>query len=236
MENESRRMIVEEQRAKIESMESSHRHTVQELFLLTNSLKADQEHTRAALEEEEVVRRAHESTEAQLYELATYLLSTLSGTVGDVNELHDTVERRTDLHTLNREMWQSSSARVVSATDLICSKVEAFRQDHLKRLDGISARINDFIGDELKNVHTTQLQLEEFSAAFDKAEADAKMQTCGAHTEMNNLLEEIKLLRETVKDKVREGLHCLSATASRISKEVISEFAAFQTQVRIYTW
>jgi kinesin family protein 11 len=48
---------------------------------------------------------------------------------------------------------------------------------------------------------------------------------------MNNVLEEIKDLREDVKSKVREGLNGLSAAAARISKEVIGEFAEFHAQV-----
>lgn len=48
---------------------------------------------------------------------------------------------------------------------------------------------------------------------------------------MNNVLEEIKVLREEVKGRVGEGLNGLSAAAARISKEVIGEFSEFHAQV-----
>jgi kinesin family protein 11 len=51
---------------------------------------------------------------------------------------------------------------------------------------------------------------------------------------MDAVLEEIKTLREGVKDRVGEGLQGLSAAAERISAEVISELGAFHTQVISY--
>jgi kinesin family protein 11 len=49
---------------------------------------------------------------------------------------------------------------------------------------------------------------------------------------MNEVLEEIKVLREDVKEKVGDGLNGLSAAAERISEEVIHELIDFHTQVR----
>ena len=48
---------------------------------------------------------------------------------------------------------------------------------------------------------------------------------------MNEVLEEIKVLREDVKTKVGEGLNRLSAAAARISGEVITELEQFHTQL-----
>lgn len=255
MESESRRIVSEEQRAKIEAMESSLRHKVQELFTLTskfNNLRVDNEetrnslnetndvlhqteivvmNTRKTLEEEEMLRKAHEDTELQLHGIGTELLSTLDKTVGDVNGLHDKVQRKADLHLLNRNVWQTSTTEVTDVTKQVDNRIEAFQVQHLKVLGDISNRINGFVNGEMSNVRSSRSQLEKFTKAFDKAESEAKTQTSGAHDEMNEVLEEIKFLREEVKAKVGEGLNGLSAAAARISKEVIGEFAEFQSQV-----
>lgn len=255
MESESRRIVNEEQRAKIEAMESNLRHKVQELFTLTskfNNLRNDYEDTRAvlsdtndilhqteivvkntrqSLEEEEMLRKAHQDTESQLYNIGTDLLSTLGRTVGDVNGLHAKVQRKTDLHALNRETWQASSTEVTNVTKQIDAKVEAFQMQHSKLLEDISSKINGFVDSELSNVESSRSQLHEFTASFERVESEAKSQTSDAHDEMNDVLEEIKVLREEVKSKVGEGLNGLSAAAARISREVIGEFSGFHAQV-----
>ncbi|BDD60350.1 hypothetical protein MAP00_005482 [Monascus purpureus] len=255
MENESRKIVNEEQRAKIESMEANLRHKVQELFTLTskfNNLKKDNEETRAALdgtndvlrqteivltntkkglEQEEMLRKAHEETESQLYDIGTNLLSTLDTTVGDVNGLHEKLERKTELHAFNRQTWQASSTEVADVTKKIDARVAKFQEQHLELLDHISNKINGFLGDELGYAQTSRSQLQEFASSFQRIESEARRQTSGAHDEMNNVLEEIKFLREEVKTKVGEGLNGLSAAAARISKEVIGEITTFHSQV-----
>ncbi|BAE66113.1 unnamed protein product [Aspergillus oryzae RIB40] len=257
MENESRRIVNEEQRAKIESMESNLRNKVQELFTLTsnfNNLKKDNEDTRAALndtndvlekteivlkntrsllEEEEMLRKAHQDTESQLYDIGTGLLSTLDRTVGDVHGLHAKLDRKADLDSSNMETWQMSAKEVSAVTEEVDKKVEAFQLQHSQLLESMAAKINDYVSSELSHVQSNQSALSSFGAIFDKAEHDAKTQTCGAHDRMNEVLEEIKDLREEVKRKVGEGLNGLSAAAARISKEVIGEFTEFHEQLHM---
>ncbi|GCB21113.1 kinesin-like protein bimC [Aspergillus awamori] len=255
MESESRRIVNEEQRAKIESMESSLRHKVQELFTLTsnfNDLKKDNEETRAALantndvleqteivlkdtkaqlEEEEMLRKAHEDTEAKLRDIGAGLLSTLDTTVEDISGLHAKIQRKTDLDATNKRAWQVSTAEVSNVTTVIDSKVEAFQEQHSELVEAMSEKINEFVTRELGNIESNQSQLLHSAGLFEKAEREANSQTSGAHDEMNEVLEEIKDLREEVKRKVGEGLNGLSAAAARISKEVIGEFSEFHAQL-----
>lgn len=254
-ESESRRIVNEEQRAKIESMESSLRHKVQELFTLTanfNTLKQDNENTQAKLkstrgileqtesslkntseklDEETVLRKAHQATEKMLREIGAGLLSSLDTTVEDINGLHAKIDRKDNLDFENRQTWEASAGEVSDVTQQIDARMESFQGQHAELLETITSRIHQFIGDELDAVQSTRSQLQEFAASFDKVEADAKKQTSSAHDEMNEVLEEIKVLREDVKTKVGEGLNGLSAAAARISKEVIGEFSEFHSQL-----
>ena len=255
MESESRRIVNEEQRAKIESMESSLRHKVQELFALTsnlNNLKKDNEETRVALngtndilqkteivlrqtkatlEEEEMLRKAHETTEGQLYGIGTELLSTLNGTVEDVDGLHAKLQRKADLEALNQKNWQASTTEVSGVTAQVDARVEAFQLQHSKLVEVMSEKINQFVATELSNIESGRSHVNDFTARFDEVESMAKAQTSDAHHEMNDVLEEIKVLREEVKAHVGEGLNGLSAAAARISREVIGEFSEFHSQL-----
>lgn len=256
IESESQRIISEEQRAKIENMEASLKYKLQELFALTsnfNNLKKDNDETRAALDEtsdllektdiilrdtkrqleqEETLRRAHQDTEELLYGIGSELLSKLDRTVEHVNGLHLKLRRRSDLHTLNRETWEASAADVVDVTKLVDERVEIFQSQHTTLISGLSAKITTFVASELHNVEATRSTLNEYATVANETERKATREASKSHDEMNEVLEEIKVLREDVKEKVGEGLNGLSAAAERISEEVINELMDFHTQVR----
>lgn len=255
VESESRRIVNEEQRAKIESMESSLRHKVQELLSITgnfNSLKHDNEETQSKLnetqeilnetdkywkecqeqlDEEKTVRKAHQQTEKQLRNIGAGLVSTLNGTIQDVNGLHAKIVRKDNLESDNRQTWETSTGEVADITQQIDARMEIFQTQHATLLEGMSGKIHQFVDNELSTVQSARSQLHSLGISFDKVEAEAKSNTSQAHAEMNEVLEEIKVLREDVKTKVGEGLNGLSAAAARISKEVIGEFSEFHTQL-----
>ncbi|KAI3124132.1 hypothetical protein CBS147326_8361 [Penicillium roqueforti] len=255
MESESRRIVNEEQRAKIESMEASLRHKVQELLLITgnfNSLKHDNEEiesklketrdvlneterfwkdTQEKLDEEKIVRKAHQNTEKQLRHIGAGLVTTLNGTIQDVNGLHAKLDRKDNLETDNQKTWQASTGEVSHVTERVDARMQMFQTQHAKLLEEMSSKIHQFVDHELDTVRSTRSHLKDPDASFDNAEAEAKNNTSTARDKMNEVLEEIKVLREEVKSKVGEGLNGLSAAAARISEEVIGEFSEFHSQL-----
>jgi kinesin family protein 11 len=258
VESESRRILSEEQAAKIETMEINLRNKVQELYTLTSSfmtLKKDNDGTKAvldetkgvleqtefvlanthqALAEEKMLRKAHQETEEQLSTVGTELMSTLSKTVNDVGGLHEKNRRKSDLHMLNRNTWGLSQAQVSEVTSMVESRVEEFRIQQQELMGAVSSRMQSFVAGELEELSSTQAFLEANVSAFERSEKEVSEQTKFAKEEMDAVLEEIKTLREGVKDRVGEGLQGLSAAAERISAEVISELGAFHTQVISY--
>ena len=254
-ESESRRILSEEQQAKIETMEANLRNKVQELFTLTNNfsnLKKDQEGTKQMLEdtkgllekteivlantkqnlaEEMIIRKAHERTEEQLQDVGGELISTLEKTVSDVGSLHAKIRRKSDLQIMNRDEWLHSQMQVLDITQLVESKLVAFQSGQDQLISSMASRMQGFVEEEVEKLQSTQDLLKEKVSAFEASEKEVITQTSGAKNDMNDVLEEIKVLREDVKSKVGEGLNGLSAAAGRISAEVISELGAFHTQV-----
>ena len=255
VESESRRILSEEQKAKIETMEANLRNKVTELFSLTTNftiLKKDNEVTRQALEdtnevlekteivladtrrnlaEETVFRKAHEATEEQLITVGSQLISTLDQAVSDVHGLHSKIERKRNLQFMNRTNWTSSQAQVSEFTKLVDSRVDEFQANDHKLFESLSARMQDFVSRELEGIGVCQGYIEDASSAFQMSELEVTGQASIARDQMNDVLEEIKVLREEVKRKVGEGLQGLSAAAGRISAEVINELDGFHTQV-----
>jgi kinesin family protein 11 len=255
VESESRRILSEEQRAKIETMEVNLQNKVQELFSLTsnfNSVKKDNEEmrlsleqtqdvlekteivlksTRQSLEEEALLRRAHQDTEEQLHGIGTGLLSTLERSVDDVGGLRSKLRRRSDLHALNRETWESAATQVLDVTSMVDERVDAIQSEHSALLNNLSAKVEKFVAGELARVESGSTLLNKSEASFEQSHTEAKEHTSNARDEMNEVLGEIKVLREEVKEKVGDGLNGISVAAARISGEVISELGQFHNQV-----
>ncbi|KAK2767724.1 kinesin motor protein cin8 [Arachnomyces sp. PD_36] len=255
VESESRRILSEEQRAKIETMEVNLRNKVQELLSITgnfNSLKKDNEglhtsldetqdilgkteivlkNTQQHLEEEELLRKAHQDTEEQLHAIGTGLLSTLEKSVDDAEGLHSKLRRRSHLHAINREMWESSTSDVKDVTSMVDERVEAIQSEHSTLLANLSKRMEIFAAEELERVESGKSLLNDSQLSFEKLHTEAQENTLVAREEMNEVLEEIKVLREDVKERVGDGLNGISTAAARISGEVISELGEFHTKL-----
>ena len=255
VESESRRILSEEQKAKIETMEANLRNKVQELFSLINNfatLKKDNEgvkqaldettqvlrntdlvleHTKRNLADETVLRKAHQATEEELTSKGNELISTLDRTVKDVGGLHAKLKRKSDVRMLNRANWESSQGQVNSVTTLVESKVGDFQEQHRSLLEGLSLRLQEYVHHELQGIEDHQEKLGQSTSDFEELKTEVTEQSEVARNEMNGVLEEIKTLRGEVVDKVGTGLEGLSAAAGRISAGVINELERFHSQV-----
>lgn len=255
IESESRRILSEEQRDKIETMEINLRNKVQELFSLTsnfNNLKKDNDatrmvlegtksllekteavltHTRQNLMEETALRKAHQETEENLANIGHELISTLGQTTSDIGGLRSKIRRKSDLQSLNRKHWTSSQSQVSDTTHLVEDRITDFQTQQEKLMVALSTRMQSFVQDELKKLGSSQSFLEEKKKSFESSEKELNEQTTKARDDMNEVLEEIKTLREDVKQKVGDGLSDLSEAAQRISAGIVNELDAFHTQL-----
>jgi kinesin family protein 11 len=253
--SESRRILSEEQRDRIETIEVNLRNKVEELFKLTTrfqTLKKDNEqtqlaldgtkgildkteivleHTRQNLAEETELRNAHQKTEGMLAEIGYGMISTLGKTTSDLDGLRSKIRRKSELQSQNRRNWATSQNQVLGTTRLVDDRIEEFQQQQEQIMDALSARMQDFVRDELEKLGTSQAFLEEKMSAYQSSEQEVNEQTAKTRDDMNEVLEEIKTLREDVKMKIGAGLDELSAAAEKISASIITELDGFQTQL-----
>ncbi|KAH5381322.1 hypothetical protein HBI33_145480 [Parastagonospora nodorum] len=253
--SESRRILSEEQRDKLETMELNLRNKVEDLFKLTTSfqtLKKDNEQTQMALEgtkgilekteivlehtrqnltEETELRKAHQKTESELTDIGQDMISTLGKTTSDIDGLRSKIRRKSELQSQNRRNWTSSQTTVLDTTRLVEDRIEDFQQQQEQLMASLSDRMQDFVRDELAKLGASQSFLQEKMEAYQVSEQEVNEQTTKSRDDMNEVLEEIKTLREDVKLKIGAGLDELSAAAETISASIITELEAFHTQV-----
>lgn len=255
-ESESRRILSEEQRDKIDTMETNLRNKVQELFALTTNLQSMKKnneqtrmmldgtksllekteivlgHTKTSLAEETYIREAHEATEGKLAGIGQDLLGTLGTTTDHIDRLHSKLRRRSDLQSANRSKWAESRTLVSGTTLSVEERIEALRSQQEGLLSGLSGRMQSFVSDELQELQSSQAFLQEKADAFQKSEAEVNAQTAESKEDLNKVLEEIQTLREDVKAKVGSGLNDLSAAAQRISAGISTELDGFHSQLQ----
>jgi kinesin family protein 11 len=253
--SESRRILSEEQRDKLETMEANLRNKVEDLFKLTTSfqsLKKDNEqtqmaldgtkgilekteivleHTRQNLTEETEIRKAHQKTEGILAEIGQDMISTLGKTTSDIDGLRSKIRRKSELQSQNRRNWTSSQTNVLDTTRLVEDRIEEFQQQQEELMASLTDRMQDFVRDELDKLGASQTFLQEKMEAYQVSEQEVNEQTAKSRNDMNEVLEEIKTLREDVKQKIGAGLDELSGAAETISASIITELEAFHTQV-----
>lgn len=253
--SESRRILSEEQRDKLDTMEVNLRNKVEDLFKLTTSfqtLKKDNEqtqlaldgtkgilekteivleHTRQNLAEETELRKAHQKTEGALAEIGQDMISTLGKTTSDIDGLRSKIRRKSELQSQNRRNWTSSQTNVLDTTRLVEDRIEEFQQQQEELMAALSDRMQTFVRDELDKLGTSQSFLQEKMEAYQVSEQEVNEQTAKSRDDMNEVLEEIKTLREDVKQKIGAGLDELSGAAETISASIITELEAFHTQV-----
>lgn len=254
-QNESRRILTEEQGAKIEMLENNLRNKVQELFSLTSSfmgLKKEHEGTRAQLDdtkevldqtelvlaatrqtlaEETHIRKAHQETEEKLQAVGGELLITLKKTVNHVDGLRAKNKRKSDLQSLNRSTWGMSQTQVSEVTELVESRIEELRRDQEGHISNISQRMHTFVQEELEKLSSTQNFLDENLDQFGESKAQLLKQQQQSKDEMDDVLEEIKVVRDNVKDRVGESLQAIAGAAERIAEDVLSELNTFHNQL-----
>ncbi|KAL2143837.1 hypothetical protein VTI28DRAFT_9979 [Corynascus sepedonium] len=255
VQNESRRILTEEQGAKIETLETNLKNKLQELLSLTSNfmgLKKEHEgtlarfdETKGLLEQTEIVleatkkslaeethlRKAHQATEEQLAVLGSDLVSTLERTVGDIDSLRAKDGRRADLHDLNRSTWNMSQAHVADITELVEGRIEEFRQGQEEHISSVSQRMQAFVREELEKLSSTQTFLDDNLARFAESRTQLVQQQERSKEEMDTVLEEIKVVRDNVKQRVGESLQAIAAAAERIAGDVLSELGTFHEQL-----
>ncbi|OTA57529.1 kinesin-domain-containing protein [Hypoxylon sp. EC38] len=255
VESESRRIQNEEQAAKIETLESNLRNKVQELLSLTSSfmgLRKDHEAikaqldetkgildqtefvleaTRKSLAEETYLRKAHQKTEEQMQAVGGELITTLQKAVKDVGGLHAKNKRKSDLQSLNRTNWRTAQGQVSDVTSLVENRVEEFRTAQLQHMSSISERMHSFVQGELQKLSTTQSFLDQNLELFAQSKRELIEQKQKSKDEMDEVLEEIKVVRDHIKERVSESLQAIATAAERIAQDVLSELSIFHNQL-----
>ncbi|OAA46958.1 kinesin related protein 2 [Metarhizium rileyi] len=254
-QSETRRIVLEEQSARIETLETNLKNKVHELLSMNtfitglkkdhDGLKAQLDNTKGVLDQTEIVlsatrrtlaeesqiRRAHEQTEEKLTEIGGQLINKLHKTVNDVTGLRAKNKRKSDLQVLNRAAWGTSQAQVADVTSMVERRVLEFQEEQQEHISSVSQRMTAFVEEELQKLSSTQAFLDEHLNVFADSKKLLLESKHRSKEEMDDVLDEIKVVRDTVKEKVGQRLQVMSQAAEKISGDVLQEMTNFHAQL-----
>ncbi|TGZ83811.1 kinesin-domain-containing protein [Ascodesmis nigricans] len=252
-QNESRRILVEENERKVEMLEHQIQkkqeqfensmklflETQQELHSLAKVLDETKEtlaETESTLDvtkkeaaEQTILRQHHERTEEKLATIGQNLISTAGITIKDLNGLHSKIGRMAELEIVNHTKFHHNKTLVSEFTRQIQQETDDFADSQREVTDKLEHAINEFVEaslEKLRQASTKNEELEErFAEHNDSLMEGAEISKDG----MNEVLEEIKILREEVKQKIGDGLKGMSSAAERMAAGVIKDLETLGT-------
>lgn len=254
-QNESNKLLTEEQQRKIDAMEqqlqgakeqfehtmSAYTETRKDLERTSRALGETESKlstternlgvTTQSLQHETILRKAHQSSEAELDAVAKALRATLQNTVGDVRGLHAKIDRKRGVEDLNRSSWKNVSKDISHITTSMDSVVSQFQKDQVARSGAIAERVTSFVVKEMKLFSDGHQFLDSQTQEFEQRKTVVDGSLDGARKEMDDVLEEIKVLREDVKSRLGLGLGGLNQAAQRIAEEIAGQMGVFQKDI-----
>ncbi|KAG4305300.1 hypothetical protein PORY_001470 [Pneumocystis oryctolagi] len=254
-ENHSNKALLEEQQRKIEALESSlksvREHFEQNMKLLIQT-KKDLEKTSKALEdtentlnkteldlintkqylnEEIILRKAHQATEWELDIIANELHSTLEKAVIDINNLHEKIERKTEIESSNNILWNEIKSHIIAFIENLNNNIIKYHLSQSKYSDELENKITEFVTKEIKHLDDNFQFINQQFLDFEKKHTEFSNQINSKKSETNNFFEEIKTFKENIKSKFNDGFKNLSKTTKKISEEIFEEMIKFQQQI-----
>lgn len=254
-ESETRRILLEEQTAKVDAQEAILKHKAQEfLELKTSFLGLEKDHkgtmtqlddTRDILEQVEVVlaetrknlfretesRKAHQETENKLARIGDDLINKMHKTTGDIKGLHAKDKRRSDLQSVNREAWGSSQGQVSKVTSLVQGRLEDLQTRQMSAMENVSSHMRSF-GEELGELSSTEFLLEDHLSRFERSKAELMQHRQQSKDAMDETLDGIKETRDLVKERVGGSLQAIQRVAEQMAADVLNELTDSHNQVR----
>ncbi|EMR11502.1 hypothetical protein PNEG_00515 [Pneumocystis murina B123] len=254
-ENQSNKALVEEQQRKIDALESSLKSTREQfeqnmkLFIQTkkdlektsktledtkNALRkteVDLVDTKQHLDEEIVLRKAHQTTEWELDIIANELHSTLKKTIVDINSLHEKIERKTDIESSNKILWDETKSHITRFMEDLDNNITKYHLFQFQYSNKLENEITEFVTKEVEHIDDNFQFIDQQLLNFENRHAEISNEISTAKYETNNFLEEIKKLKEKIKLGIKDGFKNLNKATEKISGEVFGEMIKFQQQI-----
>ncbi|KAI9802748.1 MAG: hypothetical protein M1825_002770 [Sarcosagium campestre] len=248
-ESESRRILCEDQRAKIGMMEVNARAKGEELFSLAgrfSALKRDNDAARAALDEKELalsatkdrlaeqslLRERHSETENELSEIGARLVATLKESVTDVGQYRAKILRTSDVQAANRAAWSRSQAKVSDVTREVEARLCQLEQRAATVSSTVASTMDAYVRTELASLDARRSALDGKTRALEASEVAVTTQSSTSRAAIDASLDEVHDLRDDMEQRLGAGLNSVSDAAERIAGKMTAQLSGLHREMQ----
>ncbi|KAH7107567.1 kinesin-domain-containing protein [Auriculariales sp. MPI-PUGE-AT-0066] len=122
-----------------------------------------------ALDDEIIVRTAHQDTETNLDQVATQLRATVQQTIGDNTALLDELERKANMLTANLKVADQSRLALDKRAGNIQAVIDEFAKEHERAVHGLSNTATDLRSKQFEQLSTLSSLVKEQNTSIKEA-------------------------------------------------------------------
>lgn len=208
--NESRAIVLEEQKARIKVLEANKRSVDQELYKLGDSYTA---------------------MESKFEEEVTALQSSLQVMIHDVDQLHDSNGRKSELQSVNQALWDATQSLVEEATVQLLDAYREFDGDHDEMLSALLSAVDKYKKESLQQVGKCEAAFEEQQQVLDGATQDLDDQVAGAWDSLRDALLGMQKVQDSGRTRTADALDRSTKAVQTSSTEIQSAAEAWGSRV-----
>lgn len=173
------------------------------------------EQTQSALDDEIVVRAAHQETEGRLDGVATGLKGVVEAGIREIEGLHGKLDRKTTLFNANLKVAVKTSSALSEQTKTMQSLLEEFVKTHGQVMDGLAVAADEFRTKEIEALSAlTALVKEQFAALRETSKSLQLSEDASAEATAG--------LQKTVRETAQVVLQGFDAWAAEVIKSSAS--------------
>ncbi|ODQ63380.1 kinesin-domain-containing protein, partial [Nadsonia fulvescens var. elongata DSM 6958] len=253
-ESESRRALVEEQKLRVDALESqlkTSRDGQEELMKELSIIKKDFEKMADLLESTNnklnITQNMLDSTENKLnlekiiakdYEYSLNiqrqqncdLTGKLEDAIADIKRLHSKIDRRAALENLNKakhDMLQSNTQEFYTTLN---KKLNLFKASIIESSSVMEHKVEKFLEKEVTKLSDTTSLISQGTTTRLDLNKQFDKQLITSKMAMEGLLNGISDVKNQIKSEISSGLEVLRTLAKKISVDILQEFQAYQAQ------
>lgn len=176
--------------------------------------------TKNALEEEEVVRKAHEQTEAAFAAFSQELAEVSKKAIADVKQLYALVAEAVEGEQKNQAALLNAKEEIKQSLHLLQQGSDHLASKSAKDLDAISDQVRQFVGHTHGQLESAITMLQQSHEDLDLKQIQSLQEVIEeSFTQMNSFLSNLQSTRHDICVKMKEGFDELGKQSESTSTE-----------------
>jgi kinesin family member 11 len=201
--------------------------------------------TKSQLSDQNLLRKAHQETEAKLNTICNELKGTLESTTADLRGYQeklgtppsifkaDLPGRKAQVEEENKTQWKDVQHDLTTLASSLDNRLQNMSSFQISKSSEMEKMIASFLDAEAQHLDEIHRFVDSQLSFFEQQQQHFESDLSDAKSSADQILGEIKDVREDIKRKVAEGLTTLNAASQDIGQGIVDAMVEFQHEVQL---